>query len=243
MGRLNVLRNSLKHRGVIPSSEDIAQAKGDVSAFFTDATPAVFNVNLSDVDMAMLITRATTKELLKDAQDRAASGNIPAAMAGLRIAFDELIRYYGEGREIGSPHAPFGLGPTLGGYSDSNRDIDNKSGRQLESVTRVVQSLQAAMRIVALGIDYAQYADFDIQAPEATRHPDGTIRFVVDKHHKLLNDEDYRLARLFVIQSALQAARVDNVLHLMHDRNSATPLTEVSDAPEDQTWDGTTDFS
>ncbi|NSC25190.1 hypothetical protein FM076_30150 [Streptomyces albus subsp. chlorinus] len=127
LGRMNKLRVDLKHHGTIPSASAIAQAKADITAFFTDATPLVFGVDFATVDMADLVTRSKTVEILKAAQDRVDQGNIPAAMAGLRIAFNELISYYGERRERGNARAPFSFGPTLKTYRDRGYSLRNES--------------------------------------------------------------------------------------------------------------------
>jgi hypothetical protein len=161
---------------------------------------------------------------------------------GLRVALDEILLHYSEHRERYSQHAPFSFGPTVARYRD--RELRNAAGKQLEQVTGVVQAMQRALRVMALGIDYAQYAQFDLQTPQVDGYFDGRWRYCVDGSHESLTDEDYRLARLFVIQSALQAARADAVLQQRSDRNARIHSTaSVGQTPQQREWTGPTAYS
>jgi hypothetical protein len=82
MDRLNRLRVALKHYGTIPSSAAIAQAKADVTTFFTDATSMIFGVGFAAVDMIDLVSREKTVAILRAAHERAEAGDVPDAMAG-----------------------------------------------------------------------------------------------------------------------------------------------------------------
>ena len=67
MDRMNRLRVELKHRGTIPSRTAIEQARGDVTTFFTDATPLVFSIDFARIDLIDMVTRSETAQLLRDA--------------------------------------------------------------------------------------------------------------------------------------------------------------------------------
>src|SRR5262249_12096779 len=86
MDRMNRLRVALKHHGIIPSRTAIEQVRGDVTTFFTDATPLVFGIDFARIDLIDMVTRNETAQLLRDAQTHADAGDYVAAMAGLVIA-------------------------------------------------------------------------------------------------------------------------------------------------------------
>jgi hypothetical protein len=175
---------------------------------------------------------------LKDAHTHALVGDFPAALAGLQIAFTELIDHYTEHRTSGAK-SPFRFGPTI-----TNRRFDlgnskDENLRQLDKVSAATEVIQRAMRVISLGIDYARFAHFEVLAPVVHDYMDGSKRFVVDEGHRLLSEDDYQFGRLFLIESALQAAKVDAVLQRRYDHRQANNLQPGVWAPgEERTWEG-----
>ncbi|MFJ1588618.1 hypothetical protein ACIOC1_35520 [Streptomyces sp. NPDC088197] len=238
MERMNKLRVNLKHHGAIPSPTDIAQVKADVTTFFTDATQLVFGGSFTEIDMIDLVTRVETVQLLQDAHTHALVGDFPSAMAGLRIAFTELIDHYTEHRTRGA-RSPFRFGPTVTNRPFDHRNSRDETLRQLDKVSNATEAIQRAMRVISLGIDYARYAQFEILAPVVHGYMDGSRRFVVDEGHKLLSEGDYQFGRLFLIESALQAAKADSVLQRRNDHRQAnSPQPGVWAAGDERTWEG-----
>lgn len=212
LDRVNKIRVALKHYGTIPSTQAITQARADVSTFFTDATQMIFGVDFASVDMVDLVSREETARLLHDAQTHADVGDVVAALAGLVLAFDELLEYYTGTTFRERGRSPFAFGPRLRNFKPRDRDFDRDAATQLTKLTEVSRQLQQAMQVISLGIDYAKYSQFKALTPEVAGFMDGSTKFFYHQGHEQLTAEDYSSARLFVIESALQAVRADAVL-------------------------------
>ncbi|MEU3099892.1 hypothetical protein ABZ690_35670 [Streptomyces sp. NPDC006967] len=255
MERMNKIRVNLKHHGAVPSPTDIDQVRADVLTFFTDATPIIFGGSFTQIDMIDLVSRPQTVKFLQFAQSCADKGDLPQAMAALSIAFTELIEHYTETRRS-AYRPPFRFGDVKD-YRDESRRIggDREAkklrltdllshikdiSKQLSSVTKVTKEMQRAMRVTALGIDYTRYARFDVLTPQVGRYMGGNARFFVEEGHKLLTHEDYQFARLFVIESAMQAAKADAVLQRRLDHRAASPAGWGQ--AEERDWEGPDPF-
>ncbi|MFD4524230.1 hypothetical protein ACFWP7_09970 [Streptomyces sp. NPDC058470] len=256
MERMNKLRVNLKHHGSVPSTTDITQVRADVLTFFTDATPLVFGGDFTRIDMIDLVNRQETVMFLQYAQTCVDKGDLLQAMAGLAIAFDELIDHYTEAGE-GTYRPPFQFGQRLRNYRDESRRISGDRGVkklsdlsafvgfvkdisvQLASLTKVTQDIRRAMQVTGLGIDYTRHAQFEVVTPEILNYIDGHAEFLVEEGHKALTADDYHFARLFVIESALQAARVDEVLQRRRAHHAAgTPSPGVWKTGDTRNWEG-----
>lgn len=236
MERLNDVRVKFKHHGIAPSRSAIEQFRGDTTTFFTDATPLVFGVNFGNVDMASLVTRVETARTLADAQTHADAGDLPAAMAGLMIAFTEMIAYY-SGQQPGGQESPFRFGPTIGEYR--NKDTRDDHRRQTEALSAASIEIQQAMRMLALGIDYNRYAQFKVLAPSPTRFMDGRTSYVVQESHRRVTDADYQFSRNFVIESTIEAARAEAALQRTSASRAANAFTDGAWPPsEPRDWQG-----
>ncbi|MFJ6385890.1 hypothetical protein ACIQI7_38540 [Kitasatospora sp. NPDC092039] len=236
MERMNKIRVNLKHNGVIPSAESIDQVRADVYTFFTDATPLVFGGEFSSIDMADLLTDTATIDLLRAAQEYADRGDFPAAMAGLKLAFIAMLDRYAKSNFPGAP-GPFSFGNDVGRFSDSVfplgsprflshdatsraireattdlRERLNKTAGQVGGLTEVTRRLQLALRVTSLGIDYARYTQFEILTPQVDFYYAGGPSFTVDPVQKSHGLDQFRWARLFVIESSLQAAKAEAAL-------------------------------
>jgi hypothetical protein len=216
MDRMNKLRVGLKHHGTIPSRTAIDQARADVTTFFTDATQVVFGIDFAAVDLIDMVTRKETAQALRDAQTHADAGDYVAAMAGLVIAFDDLIDHYSRRHHSGYGDA-FSFGPTLREISSFGSPAARLTIENLDdhiiAMTTVAATMQRAMRMIALGIDYRRYVQFDILTPAVYGTMDGTIHITFSKaQEELTSQEDYQTCKRFVIESALQAAQADAAL-------------------------------
>jgi hypothetical protein len=243
MDRMNKLRVALKHYGTFPGRSAIDQTCGDVTTFFVDATRLVFDIDFATVDLIDMIARDETAQALRDAQTHAEVGNYVMAMAGLVIAFDDLVDHYAR-REHRGYGDPFGFGPTLRITNNSRPRpairTPSDLGGHLEAVTTVAAHLQRAMRLIALGIDYRRYVDFDILTPSVNQTIDGKIHVVASRaQEESANQENYETCKRFVIESALQAAQADAAIDSEIQRMQVN-LSELGVAwsPSERTWSG-----
>ncbi|WP_316744069.1 hypothetical protein [Streptomyces sp. MK7] len=255
MERMNKLRVSLKHHGAVPSPTDIEQVRADVLTFFTDATPLVFGGDFSRIDMLDLVNRQQTVRFLQYAQTCVDSGDLLQAMAGLAIAFTELIEHYTESRQL-SYRPPFRFGGKFRDYRDEgskisgDRDVRKANlsrfaglvkdmSKQVATLTKATKDMRRAMQVMALGIDYTRYVQFETVTPAILRYIGERTDFIIEEGHKALTVDDYHFGRLFVIESALQAAKVDEVLQrrrAIHEASNPTP--GVWHRGEQRRWQG-----
>ncbi|MFJ2199293.1 hypothetical protein [Streptomyces violaceusniger] len=237
LNRLNKLRVDLKHHGNIPSSQAIAQAKADVTTFFTDATLMIFEVDFRTVDMTHLVTRPETVRLLHEAQTHADLADTVSALAGLVLTFEELLEYYTARIHASWGRSPFAFGNRVPSFRPTREERNTPTSRHIKALTETSSKLQQAMRVIALGIDYTRYAQFNAMTPAVNHYADGKVTFSVTEWHESLADDDYQFARIFVIESALQAARVDAVFARLDDH-----LGGVQDGfgieVQEWTWNG-----
>lgn len=237
LGRVNKLRVDLKHHGNIPSSHAIAQSKADVTTFFTDAARMIFNVDFETVDMADLVAHPEVARFLREARTHFEADRVIFAMAGLALAFEELLEHY-MSRKKGWGESPFTFGDRLPMFRPERSERDSPVSRQLKALTTATRQMKQAMRVIALGIDYARYVHFSVLTPnEISWGRDGSIKFSVDDMSKSLTADDYQQARLFVIDSALQAARSDAML----ERLAVHFPEDIDYDVEEWTWVGPSD--
>ncbi|MFI6689028.1 hypothetical protein [Streptomyces sp. NPDC050485] len=236
MERLNEVRVKFKHHGIAPSKSAIEQFRGDTTTFFTDAAPLVFGVDFDNIDMVSLVTRTETAAILAEAHAEARSGDLPAALAGLMIAFTEMIDYYSI-KQPGGPDSPFRFGPTI--REHRNRDTRDDVGRQIEELSACAVEVQQAMRMLALGIDYNRYAHFKVLAPPLAHFMDGHISMQVEESHRRLTEADYRFSRNFVIEAAIVAARAEAALQRRNDSWATNAFTDgARPSVEYRDWQG-----
>ncbi|MFH8475729.1 hypothetical protein [Streptomyces sp. NPDC018000] len=234
LSRVNKLRVDLKHHGSIPSSHAIAQARADVTTFFTDATQMIFNVDFKTVDMVDLVAQPTINRLLHEAQTHFDADDKVFAMGGLAIAFQELLRHYTDRRIEGFGRPPFSFGNRLRFFQPDKDQQGSAVSRQLTALTTTTMELQEALQVIALGIDYARYAHFNVMVPAVDKYEDGSIVLAVTDMDMATTADDYQQARLFVIESALQAARTDATF----DQLKVRFPNDVDFDIEEWTWTG-----
>ncbi|XIE81650.1 hypothetical protein AB6O49_34815 [Streptomyces sp. SBR177] len=191
LDRVNKIRVALKHYGTIPSTQAILQAKADVTTFFTDATKLIFSVDFTSLDMIDLVARQQTIDFLRYSETCMEKGDLHQALAGLSIAFTELIDHYTGARQTGHYRRPFRFGGRLDNYTDQQfRIVRDRTGqaarlsdllkfvgdisRQVADLTKSTRSMQRAMQMTALGVDYRRYAQFAMVVPEIRRTFGGT---------------------------------------------------------------------
>ncbi|MGW4413083.1 hypothetical protein ACWEJ6_54700 [Nonomuraea sp. NPDC004702] len=233
MDRLNRLRVDLKHHGAIPGPSAIEQASADVNTFFTDNTPLIFGIDYDDINMIGLVTQGTARDKLHAADGHAQAGDYVEALSYLREAFEWLLEDYASRKRIDFNTSAFSFGQDYGFSSNAPtgiRGLDSNLGEFLEKTRDSVQSMQQALRVVAIGLDYRAYIRFSMMAPKVliTGRGDNAPRHVWPVRGLEIAQGDYEFCRSFVISTSLRMAENDFDLDLAelywHDRRStATP--------------------
>ncbi|MGI5155841.1 hypothetical protein [Microbispora sp. CA-102843] len=223
MSTLNRHRNSLKHAGVIPSRQAVEQARADVRSFFQENTPKVFGIPFDGIDMADIVPQEEIRKRVKEAAAKEAEGDRGEAMAVLREALRDLLH------ELEKPdrwyRSPFTFGPDIM-WPMNERDIYSVLWRedthqhpaprlpargvgdlasQISNVTSAVMEMQAALRIMVIGIDYHRYQRFRKLTPHVQRTFGGGRDRSFPPNYAPNRDE-YDYCFNFLISAALRVA-------------------------------------
>jgi hypothetical protein len=210
MKRLNDMRVALKHNGTFPSARGVEQAREYVLDFLAAVTAEVFGVEFDRVDMTDLVTQGEVALTLRQAQQHADLGDFTHAMAGLSVAFRDLLRHYASPAERFWDSSPFTFGPTLF-RSDRPRRRADEMARGVVKLMEITEEMQFALRMISLGIDYPQYARFAVLAPRVHGYMDGHQSYYTTSWDNNLDRETFDWALQFVIESSLRAANADGI--------------------------------
>ncbi|WP_131764794.1 hypothetical protein [Candidatus Protofrankia californiensis] len=221
MRRLNDWRNGFKHAGALPGRDHVEQARASVTTFFEENTPTVFGVLFDGIDMADLVPQTSTRQKIKMATASNTTGDRAEAMALLVEAFDELFdsRIYPNGARP----TPFSFGPTIR-YALREQEIvqtvrqpdssglppgnPRRLGEQIREITDVTMAVQNAMRVVALGISYAEYRRFlDLTPRVWVNIKNESIRNFPQGYAP--NQEEFDYCQRFVVTVALRLAELN----------------------------------
>jgi hypothetical protein len=171
MKRLNKQRVALKHHGSQPNQATIELAKNDTDAFLTATSQLVFGQDYNAVSMSSVIPQQGVRDLAVQADGAIASGDYVSAMTALVDAWEELFNPWPR-TTTNEDSSPLRFGPAIRRTLAQNEIAvylynetgsrrhprrNEEIGRQIAEVTDVVQTLQAAARVTAIGVDYAQY--------------------------------------------------------------------------------------
>lgn len=244
MKRLNDARVALKHSGTFPSQQSLEQSRETVHDFFITVVPRVFNVDFNKIDMVDLVAVERTAQALREAQTHADADDFVKALAGLNVAFRELLRYCSGlssgGKSIKSPFVfglPSPIGPGKFINTVNRREpwappmVDLR--KQVVDLRQSVGALGQALQVVSLDIDYAAYARFRVLTPEVRYYFEGPPRYQVSPFHRTLSEGDYDFCRTFVIESALTVSSARAVL-MLHE----AARTNQDGIYAEGVWDG-----
>lgn len=180
---LNILRKELKHRGIQPSKQSIETALENTAAFLASSAEMLFDLDFSSVSMVSLIGQDPARQFTVEAEQLVSSGDIVTAMMRLRDAFDQLFSAHrppdGWRPRPNWWHQPSALsfGPDLDWFVRSNMSQLGLED-EFKPVKETVQALQAAARMTALSIDYADFLRFDLLTPKSRTYSLSAERFV-----------------------------------------------------------------
>ena len=225
ISRLNSVRNDLKHLGAMPSQEDIDDSRSAVAGFLEDNTPKVFGLELSEIDLADLVAQEEVQAKLKSAADAETAGNRKEAMADLAEAVTNLLNQrlndawesrYEFGQTIELPPRRL-VGPTVGRLAArlprpyqrrAAKEAAAELDKHIRALSEATLRMQRGLRVLALGIDYGQYARFEQLTPTVVTADRGT-RLSMVSYAWAPTREEYDDCVQFVITVALRMAELE----------------------------------
>lgn len=218
MARLNDLRVAFKHNGTLPSATAIAQACADARAFLEANTLTVFGMPFDTIDMAEVIPQAGVRDKVRAATSEAVGGDLVEAMGLLSEAYDELFGIPGPAIPSGVPRfgrtvAPISstniaaaLRPAPGDRTRKPAGVDyRRVAAEINSLMDATREMQLAMRVMAVGIDYRQFARFKRLTPSILYFFDGHSARNAQAGYAPSGAE-FEVCRQFVITAALRVA-------------------------------------
>lgn len=173
-------RGNLKHLDVKVSQSTIQSLAKELRAFYEKNVSRFLDLKFDDISLIHLVEYEEVRELLNQVQDLKEEGEHDEAMQKVRKAFHELIEQYQPDNQC--RYSPF----RFGGEVDSMRFDDGAAtmggtkvpnARILRKTIDAVDSIQDAMQVMALDLDYRKYAKFDTLTPIMHQIPGGEANF------------------------------------------------------------------
>jgi hypothetical protein len=215
MRRLNKARVALKHHGTFPSDLDIEAFHLSTTSFFRDNTLLVFGIALDNISLIEFVNPNSSRQRLKDAQDQIQNGDTLAALDNVAVAFSEMIADYEDRKRSQYHTSPFFFGQRMTFFNSffmglSRSPSDRKLAEFVDTVKESIESMQNAIKMLALGVDYRKYSRFKMLTPHLTRVVSGDWaiqRRLADEHKPPQEDANFCID--FVIESAIALAEFD----------------------------------
>ncbi len=209
MQNLNNKRVALKHHGEIPSSLDIQMARTNTTEFFQLNTPLFFGIDFSEISLTSLIKYSSVAEWLNKANDAHNKSEFMESICLSHVAFQELLLSHEEDKSY-FYESPFSAVKECKHFFRDTK-IDNQLDENIKKIKKDLLSIDDALTIIGLGIDYKQYTKFKLLSPYINVWPEkGGRKF--DWHPKenvLANSRNSSFCYDFVISCALNLQRSD----------------------------------
>ncbi len=167
MAAINKARVGFKHSGVIPSRAEIRRFVAMTRSFLEDATPTVFGVALDQATLVDLVPSAAVRTALQEAEAAIAAGDVATAMGRARVGFELSLREDDERvrQATGSHPLRITAAHLPSAFSLSLQKLHGQFGLAWDDLIAVVKRTDDAVRLMAKGIDYADYMRFAALTP------------------------------------------------------------------------------
>ncbi|MEK7882968.1 hypothetical protein [Methyloversatilis sp. NSM2] len=215
MRRLNKARIALKHHGNLPSSHDIDAFRYITENFFIESAKVVFSLSFDEISLVEFIRPDSARKKIYEAEVAAKENNNERALELISVAFEEVIDDYESRKKGWRVRSPFFFGRDLrfpGSLSMGLRGSETrKMAEFVDRVKESLESMQTAIKMLALGIDYRRYSKFSFHVPAARKMMSGqySVQRVVHPNHPLPTYEDVRYCIDFVVETAIRLRDFD----------------------------------
>jgi hypothetical protein len=207
MRRLNKSRVDLKHHGILPSRLDIEGFRASASNFLKESTPLIFSVEFDSLSLVDLVGSEEVRATLREAKKKFDAGQTEDASEKIALALVQAINDYENKKKSEFGSSPFFFGEDMTFESSFARDIADLY-RFAEKVSRSLQAIQSAMKMLSLGIDYRRYSRFRLLTPAVRQASDGTYHFYSTRTSKMTHEE-FDFCFDFVVSSVLRLQEFD----------------------------------
>jgi hypothetical protein len=158
MRHFNDARVAVKHKGLLPIQQQIEEFRSVVTAFLTDPTPKVFQIEFDSISLSSLVRSDDVRTALQAAETAAEAGQFGEALEQATKAFHLSLRNY---RWFETPRLfdPTDAARDLRQRARHDRMVSDFSSftRSFEAVAAMGESLGEAITILAHHLDYDGY--------------------------------------------------------------------------------------
>lgn len=216
MRRLNKARVALKHHGTQPSKIDLEAFRATITNFFQENCTLIFGIDFPSISMIDFIEPESARVKLKEAENFKSNEQIDEALDQIIIAFNVMLKDY-ENRKRGKfSKSPFFFGKDLNFYNSFFMGLNDDRGnnKMAEFVDRVkesIESMQEAIKILALGIDYKKFSKFKLLTPHIEETMNG--EYIISRNSYVPREKsskkEVQFCIDFVVEAALQLQEFD----------------------------------
>jgi hypothetical protein len=228
MRRLNKARVALKHHGTLPSKLDVDSFRGTTNSFFLDNTPIIFGIEFNEITLFEYLKPDVVRDHLKAADKHIESNNLEDATKDSGLAFELLINSYEKSKTSIYYRSPFFFGKDLTFNSsffmglNRDRDGNRKMAEFVDKVKESLESMQQAIKVMALGIDYRRYSKFKLHTPNFIRTMDGAYHPQKNFNQDIITSvEDAKFCISFVVEAAITLQDFDYEISVDQNRHGS----------------------
>lgn len=168
MRRFNNARVEVKHRGTLPSRQDVEGFRSIVTDFLVEMTPKLFKIDFDSISLSSLVRSDDVRAALQAAETAVQADQFGEALEQAAKAFHLSLRH----RRLGEPPYDQRLFNPINVVADEVRwqgsvidgDLSGNS-RLFEAVARMGESLGEAITVLAYHLDYDGYLHLQTYGP------------------------------------------------------------------------------
>lgn len=213
MRRLNQARVGLKHSGIRPSRDEVRELSQQTMAFLEEASREALGVAFNELSSVRLVGYEPTASRLRRAEHLGGAGRFAEAAEMCALAFGELMHRFRSNGDNEWSYSPF---PRLSEatwyngwpmglrWAKQNRELSD----HLEKLSAAFAEIEPVLTMLALGIEYRQFAKFRGTTPRIEAIGDGAYAVVGDMRRQPTN-ADIVFAIDFTIAAALRLREID----------------------------------
>lgn len=176
-------RVALKHNGTLPSKLDIESFRATTHLFFEDSAKLVFELEFSQISLIEYVSPETSRNHLKKAEELCNKNECEEAITEVVLAFNKMIDDYENNKSAWGFRSPFFFGKDMTFLSSFHLGMNDFGSRKMadfvDNVKSSIESMQGAIKILALGLDYRKYSKFKQFLPHVMKVMSGD--YIVQK--------------------------------------------------------------
>ncbi len=210
--RLNKIRVSLKHHCILPTESDIDDMRAASTSFLEDNCKAILAVDFATVSMIDQVADEEVRKYLNDAGILRDANDLREASYRVAVAFRKLLLNRHKKVWGNNDVNPFSFGGQIELFDVPQLVEGFQQSDFYYKVQGAIDSLQEAVTVLALGIDYHAFAKFRYLIPVAIPHSKGKeegYNYQIRSKAPPLSTETIRFGIDFVVETALHLQRCE----------------------------------